>query len=280
MKKVSYILAVLSIVTSCSTNKTQETIEFIEIRGKKQGVRDIGTGDPPVIFITGAGTPLEGFDSVQNAIALSYRTISYDKPGIGKSEMIDEPRTLENMTDHLRQILDSKNINQPVILVGHSIGGMIARYFEINFPHRVAGMVLVDPGYEYMLEEIRSLGRSGPAYNVDSMMKIIIKDTTISIGGRAEIRYREHSDSVLQLAKTTTKIPIVLLESIKVQEEDFITEDIIEIWKRGHKRYQQEQVPHMRIVSTDKSGHFIQLEEPGLVIDAIKQVIKEINKGQ
>ena len=71
--------------------------------------------------------------------------------------MIDEPRPLENMTDHLRQILGERKINQPVILVGHSPGGMIARYFEIKFPNRVAGIKLVDPGDEYLTEEVRKL---------------------------------------------------------------------------------------------------------------------------
>lgn len=280
MKNVGYLLTLLLTITSCSTNKTHDTYVFVEIKGKKQRLLDAGIGDPPVIFITGSGSWLEHFDSVQTVISQTNRTISYDKPGIGKSEMIDEPRTLENMTDHLRQILEARKIKQPVILVGHSLGGMIARYFEIKFPNRVAGMVLVDPGDEYLTEEVRKVKSEKWNNYLDSLRSVMINDTTSSIGQREELRYDQKIDSVLRTVKTSTKIPVILIESNKVAEEDLMTEDIVEIKKKGYRRLQQEQVPHMTIVSTNKSGHFIQLDEPHLVIDAIRQVIKDLDKGR
>ncbi len=279
MKILAYILTLVLAMTSCTTKNTQDTFDFVKIKGKKQRVFDVGEGNPPVIFIMGSGSWLEHFDSVQTVIAQSNRTISYDKPGIGKSEMIDEPRTLENMTDHLRQILDERKINHPVILVGHSLGGMIARYFEIKFPNRVAGMVLVDPADEYLSKEIRKVQSEKLNNYLDSLLSAMQKDTTLSIGQREEIRYYENVDSVLRTVKTSTKIPVILIESNKIVEEDFMTEDVTEVKKNVYRRLQQEQIPHMTIVSTDKSGHFIQLDEPHLVINAIRQVIKELDKG-
>lgn len=280
MEKILFLLIVISTISSCSTNTSRETNGFIEIKGKKQHFLDKGAGDPPVIFITGSGSWLEHFDSVQTIIAQSNRTISYDKPGIGKSEMIYEPRTLENMTYHLRQILDERKVNQPVILVGHSLGGMIARYFEIKFPNRVAGMVLIDPGDEYLTNEVRKVKSEKWNNFLDSLRSVMISDTTSSIGQREELRYDQKIDSVLRTVRTSTKIPVILIESTKLAEDDLITEDVIEIKKKGYRRLQQEQIPHMTIVSTDKSGHFIQLDEPHLVIDAIRQVIKELDKRQ
>jgi hypothetical protein len=46
-----------------------------------------------------------------------------------------------------------------------------------------------------------------------------------------------------------------------------------------NRRPQQEQFPHMTIISTTKSGHFIQLDEPHLIIDAIKQVMSKVKKA-
>jgi hypothetical protein len=57
-----------------------------------------------------------------------------------------------------------------------------------------------------------------------------------------------------------------------------MTEDVIEIKKKQYRKLQKEQLPQMKIISTIKSGHFIQLDEPRLVIDAIKEMIKELDK--
>lgn len=280
MKKIATLLTVVLTISSCSTSTSKEPYGFIEIKGKRQRFLDKGVGDPPIIFITGSGSWLEHFDSVQTVIAQSNRTISYDKPGIGKSEMIEEPRTIENMTDHLRQILDETKIHQPVILVGHSLGGFVARYFEIKYPSRVAGMVLIDPADEYLTEEVGKVKSKDWGDYLDSIQSVMVNDTTSSIGQREELKYGQNVDSVMRTVKTTTRIPVTLIESNRIIEEDLMTEDVIEMKKKLYRRLQIEQLPQMKIVSTNKSGHFIQLDEPNLIIDAIKEMIRELGEMQ
>lgn len=280
MEKVFRLLTLVLVIASCTTDTTNETEGFIEIKGKKQRFLEKGVGDPPVIFITGSGSWLEHFDTVQTVIAKSNRTLSYDKPGIGKSEMIDEPRTVENMTNHLRQILDERKIDEPVILVGHSLGGFVARYFEIKNPSRVAGMVLVDPSDEYLTSEVRRIKSEKWNRYLDSIRIVMINDTTSSVGQRQELKYDKNIDSVMRTVRTTTKIPVTLIESNKIIDQDLMTEDVIEIKKKLYRRLKAEQLPQMTIISTDKSGHFIQLDEPQLVINAIKEMIKELDESQ
>src|SRR6267142_3412433 len=126
MKKI--IFSVLIIVTIFSCGK-KPADHYIDIHGKKQHVLTLGEGRPVVVFISGLGGNLTHFDSIQRSISKITKTFSYDKAGLGKSEMIDSLRTIENMVDELSQLLTKERIEGPVILVGHSLGGHIARYY-------------------------------------------------------------------------------------------------------------------------------------------------------
>lgn len=58
------------------------------------------------------------FDSVQKEISKITKTLSYDKGGLGKSELINTPRTVENLTLELNEILKKENFKGPFVLVG------------------------------------------------------------------------------------------------------------------------------------------------------------------
>lgn len=55
------------------------------------------------------------------------------------------------------------------MLVGHSFGGHIVRYFAHLYPAKVAGMVLIDPSVEYMDDEIRRLKTPAEIKSYDSL---------------------------------------------------------------------------------------------------------------
>ena len=55
------------------------------------------------------------------------------------------PSTARNAVDDLKNLLDAASVEMPVVLVGHSAGGLYAMLFTALYPDRVAGVVLVDP---------------------------------------------------------------------------------------------------------------------------------------
>jgi pimeloyl-ACP methyl ester carboxylesterase len=65
------------------------------------------------------------------------------------------------VTDELRGVLAALEIAGPVVLVGHSLGGLYARHYAVRFPADVAGLVLLDPAHEeydaYMPKELIKL---------------------------------------------------------------------------------------------------------------------------
>jgi pimeloyl-ACP methyl ester carboxylesterase len=91
---------------------------------------------------------LEVWGSIPDSIAKSARVFLYDRADIGKSDTSRLERTIPNMVIELRSILKNQNINPPYILVGHSLGGLITRYFSGNYPDEVKGLLLLDPAPE------------------------------------------------------------------------------------------------------------------------------------
>jgi len=71
--------------------------------------------------------------------------VTYDRDGLGWSERASGRYTALDSAEDLALLLGKIPVEGPVILVGHSFGGLVARVFEQRNPGRVAGMVLVDP---------------------------------------------------------------------------------------------------------------------------------------
>src|SRR5688572_18465161 len=139
-------LVVLLLVASCVEKGSDR---FVTINGNDQHILDLGKGKPVVVFVAGFGNDLKTYDRVQQALSTQTRTISYDRAGLGKSALTVPDRSLETLVNELNAILEQENISSPYILVGHSSGGHIVRYFAHAYPAKVAGMVLIDPSVEY-----------------------------------------------------------------------------------------------------------------------------------
>jgi pimeloyl-ACP methyl ester carboxylesterase len=73
-----------------------------------------------------------------------YRVIVPDQIGFGKSSKPDVPHSLHAHAANTKKLLDTLGVDR-AILVGHSLGGMMAIRFALMYPHRVERLVLEDP---------------------------------------------------------------------------------------------------------------------------------------
>ncbi|MFO0705674.1 MAG: alpha/beta hydrolase [Nitrospira sp.] len=122
--------------------------ELIDIGGYKLHLYCTGEGSPTVVLdAMGLGWSVY-WAKVQPAIATVTRVCSYDRAGFGWSDTGPLPRTGERMAAELHQLLTRGGIASPYILVGHSLGGFVARLYRHAHPSDVVGIVLVDAGHE------------------------------------------------------------------------------------------------------------------------------------
>jgi pimeloyl-ACP methyl ester carboxylesterase len=134
---------VLGLVLYCSSLYCQE--KYIYIDQQKFHIKESGKGDMTVIFENGMSDSLEIWGAIPDTVAKYARVFLYDRADIGKSGLSENERTIPNMVSELRTILQDQNINPPYILVGHSMGGMIIRYYASIYPDEVKGLLLLDP---------------------------------------------------------------------------------------------------------------------------------------
>lgn len=113
--------------------------------GRHLNVFCTGHGAPTVIFEAGGGDDSSSFRSVQPGISAFTRACAYDRAGIGFSDPAPWPSTAVNTVADLHRLVQIIGQGQPVILVGHSDGGLYAPFYAATYPKDVAGMVLIDP---------------------------------------------------------------------------------------------------------------------------------------
>src|SRR5215471_14777800 len=103
---------------------------------------------PTVILEAGAGSFSVDWSLVQPEASRFARVCTYDRAGMGWSELGPHPRTLHQIVWELHTVLDKSRIRPPYVFVGHSYGGILSRLYALSYPSEVLGMVLVDSGYE------------------------------------------------------------------------------------------------------------------------------------
>jgi pimeloyl-ACP methyl ester carboxylesterase len=122
--------------------------KYVAIDQQKYRIKEFGQGDITVLFESGMSDSLEVWGTIPDSVTKFARVFLYDRAGIGKSDTARLKRSVPNMVLELRSILKNQDIKPPYILVGHSLGGLITRYFASNYPEEVKGLLLLDPAPE------------------------------------------------------------------------------------------------------------------------------------
>lgn len=100
-----------------------------------------GSGEPTVLLLHGVGGGKAYWsEQLEVLAAAGYRAVAWDMPGYGESEMI-QPYTLAALARALERVLD-RLMPKRTVLLGHSMGGMVALEAYSAFPQRISAMIL------------------------------------------------------------------------------------------------------------------------------------------
>ncbi len=127
------------------------------------------------VFINSLGTDFRIWNDVAPVIAEHARLVLYDKRGHGLSDAVSGPRSIDHYVDDLLALLDRLDISD-AILVGLSIGGMIAQRLAIRAPQRVTSLVLCDTGskigtWELWTDRMKAVEGQGLPYISEAVLE-------------------------------------------------------------------------------------------------------------
>jgi pimeloyl-ACP methyl ester carboxylesterase len=118
---------------------------MVDVGGRKLHVNVLGRGSPAVVLEAGIAASSLSWALVARRVAEFTTVVTYDRAGFGWSDPAGHRCTALDAAHDLHLLLECAGIRGPLVLVGHSFGGLIARVFEQQYPERLAGLVLVDP---------------------------------------------------------------------------------------------------------------------------------------
>jgi pimeloyl-ACP methyl ester carboxylesterase len=129
---------------SAPTTRTVD-VDGVALRVLTARLESRKPGQPVVVFESGGSAPLETWDVLMPRVAAFAPVVAYDRSGTGSSPWDGQPPTPERIATRLRGLLNAMRVEPPFLLVGHSWGGALIRYFAAAFPRDVAGVVSLDP---------------------------------------------------------------------------------------------------------------------------------------
>lgn len=125
--------------------------------GNGRTVNYLHVGDenlPLVVFVHGSPGSLSAFIDFMADTALLKRAqlVTVDRPGFGESNFGYAEKSLAKQSQYLKPILDKYKNNQPVVLVGHSLGGPVIARMAMDYQPMIDGLVIVAGSIDPELE--------------------------------------------------------------------------------------------------------------------------------
>jgi hypothetical protein len=114
------------------------------VKGHTMRIDCAGDGSPTILLESGGGEDGLVWTTVQSQLAKTTRVCSYDRAGMGWSDALRTPRDADHIADELHGLLASAGINDPIVVMGASRGGIYIRDFAEHYPAQVAGLIFVD----------------------------------------------------------------------------------------------------------------------------------------
>jgi pimeloyl-ACP methyl ester carboxylesterase len=208
-----------------------------------------------VVLAAGAGRISADWSKVEPEVAKFTRVCSYDRAGLGASEKTAKSQSLDEVLVDLHTLLAAAAEHGPFVLVGHSLGAVYVRHYATKYPAEVSGLVLVDSAHEEQVWRFREIAPSMGAPADDGFLtkrgELLDWHTTLPmiVLSHGELTLRD-------LPPGMTEAQLQAIE--KVWQE--LQVDLAKRSPKGELR---------RLM---RSHHFIQADQPDVVIQAIRDV--------
>jgi pimeloyl-ACP methyl ester carboxylesterase len=274
-----YAQQMLVIPSAVAEGQSSIALDKYAVGGHQLYLQCIGEGSPTVIFEAGLSDVSNTWDQVLPEVAQVTRACVYDRAGLGKSEPASKPRTSQQMADELYALLQAASEPGPYILVGHSLGGHNVRLFASQH-NEVVGLVLVDSSHPDQNEQLAEVLPPAQADDSESLQAFRALVTMVPEDPSLNLEGWDIDASIDQVRDSGSlgKLPLIVITAgDKQRPADFpaeLAQEIDQVWLELQRELAQLSSNSKHLIAQN-SGHYIQQDQPDLVIQAILQILEE-----
>ena len=250
---------------------------WFDIGGRRLFLRCTGHRSPTVVFE--GGLTHDWYD-LQNQLTPFTRVCSYDHPNgpWSRSDPAPTPRTARDFVADLHTLLRVAHIPGPYVLAGHSNGGLYSQLYASTHPRQVAGLVLIDAVHPaYHQRRLAMLKPLVPPEVWEALRReAMTPQPRLLDPERVDIWTSERQTRVALRRAPLRPMPLVAVAHGRPEDPDapFVEQDE-RLW-RQLQRELAHLVPGGRLVIATNSSHDIQHQQPELVLDAIRDVVRAV----
>ena len=228
---------------------------MFDVGGHRLRLACAGEGSPTVVFEAGLDSAGTTWLTIQAELAKRTTVCRYDRAGLGSSDarLGGRTETAAGVAGELWTLLEAAGIGGPIVLAGHSFGGMTVRIAAHDHPDAVRGLVLIDASSVHQFEE-----------------PWLSNDAEWSEGG--SVVDRVTSAAELRAVTSLGDIPLVVLTQGRMSGS-FVAD-----WSRAQDELATLSTDALHVVAKD-SGHMIPEEASALVVATVADVVDAVRSG-
>lgn len=226
-------------------------------------------GKPVIFLMPGLGDGMDKMAALQRTLSEKNWVCVYDRLGEGKSDKPRGPQSIASSGKVLTAVLARVTAGRPVVLAGHSLGGLIAARYAPDHRDMVKGLVLMDATTPDSVADVTKgipASATGPAAQLraqtlavdagDNPEKLAIADGKVRSAGNIPVEVIQHGKKYL------AAVPVY---GPRLERD----------WSAGQRKWLAVS-SRSRLSTATNSQHYIYLDQPAIAVQAIQRVAAQV----
>jgi pimeloyl-ACP methyl ester carboxylesterase len=293
------------------TEKSQIPGELISVAGHQFHLFCKGQGSPLVMLENGLWGSYPDWLYIIEGISQTTKVCAYDRLGLGWSSNNDKPTRAKDVVRYLHDLRRAASLDGPMVLVGFSAGGLYVREYYKEFSEDVQGMLLIDSSHEQQARRIEHISKD---LSLEKFCSAVAWTGVGRIFGlfdkypEKSFTQEQHEEQLRVYNRTgfcsglvkqsqgfeqdlfsyTTPanlgdLPLTVIRAGKPIREQILIDSVPDSFLDEHESVWPQLQEELASLSTQSnlivavgSGHAVQLEQPELVIEALKSLIQKL----
>lgn len=276
MKRLAIGLLGVILQLPMSAHQSVQESTLVSVGGRQVEVVQAGTGSPTLVLESGGGEGAAQWSGVLPELAKQTRVLAYSRAGFGRSAPSTRPGSPQSSVLELHELLQTLGETGPLVLAGHSWGGLLSRLYVSTFPTRVAGLVLIDSTHESQFARWQLLK---PSFEFAPTIRASLSGSPPELRALYEQVLAVQAAQRVEGMRPLPDVPLAVITAAKPcppsREWTCRDPEAMAIKRQLHDEWAAASTSSLRIVSA-RTGHDVMNDQPLLIVDAVRFVLTEV----